>query len=233
MEEQDLDQHFMIDNRLLDRIVKYANLKSDDVVLEIGPGRGTLTKLLIKKSHVIAVELDFELFKKLIEIKTDNLILRYGNALNLMKNIYFNKLVANIPYSISEPLFKKIMITQPELVVITTGINFVDFVKNSKVLSLIYDYEIKEEVKGSSFYPPPRTKSVILCLKIKTDKIALFFQDLLKQHDKKLKNAILKSFTGIFTKNEVREKVKDFDSLDKSPINMSVEDIERLEKIIC
>jgi 16S rRNA (adenine1518-N6/adenine1519-N6)-dimethyltransferase len=232
MEKQNLDQHFMIDKELLTRIVNYADLKETDIVLEIGAGKGALTKLLIKKTQVKAIELDSELFKELEKINSENLSLKQGNALSLIKNIHFNKIVANIPYSISEPLIKKILIKQPELVVLTTGINFLSYLDKNELLKLIYDYEVKEKVSRKCFYPQPNTESMILYLKLKNDKIALFFQELLSQHDKKLKNALLKSFENTLTKNETREKIKGFDSLEKSPINISNKDIEELKNII-
>lgn len=233
MEKQDLDQHYMIDNKLLKRIVNYANLKPNDIVLEIGAGKGALTKLLIKKCQVIAIELDNELYEELKKIQSENLFLRQGNALDLVKDIHFNKIVANIPYSISEPLIKRILTKQPEEVVLTTGINFIDYIENNELLKLVYDYEIKEKVSKKSFYPQPNTESIILYLKIKNNKIALFFQDLLRQHDKKLKNALLRSFKESFTKNEVREKIRHIENKEKSILNINKKDLEEIKKLIC
>ena len=63
-------QNFLIDKNILDKIVKEADLKKTDIVLEIGPGLGTLTLELVKKAKkVIAVEID----KKLVEILKSNL----------------------------------------------------------------------------------------------------------------------------------------------------------------
>ena len=75
--------------------------------------------------------------------------------------------------------------------------------------------------------------NIILYLKIKNNKIALFFQDLLRQHDKKLKNALLRSFKESFTKNEVREKIRHIENKEKSILNINKKDLEEIKKLIC
>ena len=58
------EQHFCIDNNLIQNLVKAAELDKEDVVLEIGPGKGILTRELAKKARkVIAVEIDITLKK--------------------------------------------------------------------------------------------------------------------------------------------------------------------------
>ncbi|MHC4267081.1 MAG: 16S rRNA (adenine(1518)-N(6)/adenine(1519)-N(6))-dimethyltransferase RsmA [Planctomycetota bacterium] len=120
-------QNFLIDQNLLQFIVKTAELSCDDVVLEIGAGTGSLTRLIAKKArHVFAVELDRKLFEILNETLKD-----YNNVTTVNKDIlkskhhihpeildsisdYINtssvtdtlcvKVISNLPYYISTPI---------------------------------------------------------------------------------------------------------------------------------
>ena len=67
--KKSLGQHFLFDTKIRDSIVKAAQLKSHDLVLEIGPGKGFLTKELIKNcGEVIAVEIDDRLVEVLQQV---------------------------------------------------------------------------------------------------------------------------------------------------------------------
>jgi 16S rRNA (adenine1518-N6/adenine1519-N6)-dimethyltransferase len=109
-----LGQNFLIDKNVLRKIIDSAQLKSTDVVLEVGPGIGTLTQELAKHAEkVIAVEKD----KKMVNILTDVLIA--SNATNVQivnadilryKLLTTNyKLIANIPYYLTSPLIRKFL----------------------------------------------------------------------------------------------------------------------------
>ncbi len=235
MNKEILDQHFMIDNSLIKRIIGYSELKEKDVVLEIGPGKGVLTDKILEQARVIAVELDKDLYYELKDKYKENSNIRLINS-NALKEILkwdFNKIVSNIPYSISEPLIIKILIKQPEIVVITTGINFKTYLEANKLLNMLYEYEIKEEVPKKSFYPSPNTESIVVKLKLKHTKESGLFKELLVQYDKKLKNALINIFNGKFTKNQVRDKISSFKSKNKSILNMPDEEIDSLTKIFC
>lgn len=101
-----LGQHFLIDRNLLARIGELACLQADDVVLEVGPGRGILTRYLAERvEHVHAIEIDRSLEPALSDIP--RLTLRFGDALALDVSTLDpppGKLVANLPYSIATPL---------------------------------------------------------------------------------------------------------------------------------
>src|SRR5580704_2694659 len=104
-----LGQHFLIDQNIARKIVQIADVKQDETVLEIGPGRGILTRLLIQQAkRVVAVELDRDLYDILGEEFCDvsNLSLIYGDALEYTYEAIEGpfKVVANLPYSITTPL---------------------------------------------------------------------------------------------------------------------------------
>ena len=65
--KKSLGQNFLENKEIIDKIIKASDLKSDDVVLEVGPGKGILTQELIRQAgKVIAIELDSELSKLLL-----------------------------------------------------------------------------------------------------------------------------------------------------------------------
>ena len=102
-----LGQHFLVDENILGVIGRLAELQPDDVVLEIGPGLGVLTRYLAQRvAHVHAVELDASLEPYVRDAGT-NVTLHLGDALRLDLRTLApgaNKLVANLPYNIATPL---------------------------------------------------------------------------------------------------------------------------------
>jgi 16S rRNA (adenine1518-N6/adenine1519-N6)-dimethyltransferase len=103
-----LGQHFLSHPSILERIVSAAQLDPDDLVVEIGPGHGLLTKLLSGRvNKVIAIELDEKLYEKLQSKFPEytNIELVRGDALLYPYEILPDfKVVANIPYYITTPL---------------------------------------------------------------------------------------------------------------------------------
>src|SRR5215471_3103744 len=97
-------QHFLADPNILGVIERLAELGPDDVVLEIGPGEGVLTRYLAERvARVRAVEIDRDLEPALREI-APNVDLVFGDALQLDLPQDATKLVANLPYNVATPL---------------------------------------------------------------------------------------------------------------------------------
>jgi 16S rRNA (adenine1518-N6/adenine1519-N6)-dimethyltransferase len=105
-----LGQHFLADENILGVIGRLAELAGDDVVLEIGPGLGVLTRFLARRvAHVHAVEVDRRLEDGLQRALAGatNIDLRFGDALRLDLGALDpppTKLVSNLPYNIATPL---------------------------------------------------------------------------------------------------------------------------------
>jgi len=105
-----LGQHFLVDENILHVIGRLADLRPDDVVLEVGPGLGILTRYLAARVRLVhAVEIDRSLAAPIGEALKDleNVALRFGDALRLDLGALEPpplKLVANLPYSIATPL---------------------------------------------------------------------------------------------------------------------------------
>ena len=116
-----LGQHFLVDRNLLAVIERLANLSSDDVVLEVGPGLGVLTTFLADRvRHVHAIELDRRLEAPLgdaLDGRT-NVDLVFGDALAVDLGALEpppSKLVANLPYNVATPLVAETLIGVPTL----------------------------------------------------------------------------------------------------------------------
>jgi 16S rRNA (adenine1518-N6/adenine1519-N6)-dimethyltransferase len=104
--KKELGQHFLVDENILGVIGRLAELESDDVVLEIGPGLGVLTRFLAERVALVhAVEIDRSLESHLAGIP--NLRLELGDALALdLADLEPppRKLVSNLPYSVATPI---------------------------------------------------------------------------------------------------------------------------------
>ena len=97
-------QHFLRDPNILEVIGRLAELGPDDVVLEIGPGQGVLTRYLAERvGRVQAIEIDRALEPALSALP-DNVDVSFGDALQLELPQDATKLVANLPYNVATPL---------------------------------------------------------------------------------------------------------------------------------
>ena len=107
--KKELGQHFLVDDNILGVIGRLAALDPVDVLLEIGPGLGVLTRYLADRTaHVHAVELDRSLEPQLAELDSrPNVDLHFGDALKLdlaALDPRPTKLVANLPYNVATPI---------------------------------------------------------------------------------------------------------------------------------
>ena len=112
-------QHFLHNPEIIKNIVNKSGVTSTDIVLEIGPGNGNLTHLLLEQSRkTIALELDPRMISELIKrfprhsSKGQKLTLIRGDAIKT-KWPYFDLCVANLPYQISSPVVFKLLSHRP------------------------------------------------------------------------------------------------------------------------
>ncbi|MFH1012568.1 MAG: 16S rRNA (adenine(1518)-N(6)/adenine(1519)-N(6))-dimethyltransferase RsmA [Candidatus Peregrinibacteria bacterium] len=169
-----LGQHFLVDEEALERIVGAADLLSDDVVVEVGPGTGFLTERLIPRAaRVVAVEYD----AKMVEILKErfpgvsNLELVHQDALQFPVPRGPYKVVANIPYYITSPLLKHFLQadSRPGLMVLLVQKEVAEKVCGISGKSMITvetqvfgKPEIMGIVPAESFFPAPEVDSAIL-----------------------------------------------------------------------
>jgi 16S rRNA (adenine1518-N6/adenine1519-N6)-dimethyltransferase len=130
----------------------------------------------------------------------------------------FNKIVANIPYAISEPLFKKLLKTKFDLAVLLTGENFYQLLQEESKWSiaakLYFEVEKIIDVPRDSFEPRPRVDSVLIKITPRTTELnnkEKVLKELFNQNDKKLKNALMFALMRVFklTKNQAKEKMEE------------------------
>jgi len=113
MPKKRLGQHFLSDPSILKRIVQAARLESEDLVVEIGPGPGRLTRILAGAvRRVIAIELDEALYRALRDeyAQEESIEVVYGDALEYpYEDLPEFKVVANIPYYITTPIIFRLL----------------------------------------------------------------------------------------------------------------------------
>jgi 16S rRNA (adenine1518-N6/adenine1519-N6)-dimethyltransferase len=229
-----LGQSFMVDEKLMLRMMDYAELKSTDTVLEIGAGLGFLTELLAEKAgKILAIELDRKLIKILNEKLAFNekIEIIQGDFLKLKINGY-NKVISNPPYSLSSNILFKILESPLECAVLTLQSEFAErLVANPgdesygrlTVMAFVKsEVELMENVPRTAFFPIPEVSSKVV--KIKPKKIELsipnwhIFEEtvriLFTQRNRKLKNAL-----------EVFGKVKKIENF--KPIIQNIPFLER------
>ena len=174
-----LGQHFLIDQSALEGVIEAADVQKSDVVLEIGAGLGSLTRLLaIHACTVLAVELDSKLISPLEDVIASfpNVEIIQGDILllnlNQLMNVSGFLVIANIPYYITSTLIRNLLETSrpPRRLVLTLQREVAERICASpgkmSVLALsvqVYGKpDIMAFIPSAVFYPPPNVDSAIL-----------------------------------------------------------------------
>jgi len=206
-----LGQNFTVNSDILQRLVSYASLTKDDVVLEVGAGFGFLTKLLSREcKKVVAIEVDPPLVSFLRKYlpSLQNVELIEGNILNIsLPN--FDKVVSTPPYSISSPLLFRLLENKFDFAVLILQKEFAERLAASvgtkdygRLTVTIYyraDVELLGIVPRTMFYPPPDVDSMMVRLKPRVPPFyvedeTIFFElvrTLFTQRNKKVRNALI------------------------------------------
>jgi len=175
MAKQRFGQHFLIDLSVASREVGYAKLTNDDIVLEIGPGLGVITRLLAQKAkQVIAIEIDQRLVDKLKTALPENVTLISGDALSIDFQTLprFTKIVSNLPFKISSPITFKFLESSFSRAILIYQKDFAERLvalpgkKEYSRLTVGVTYKahcrILEDVSRSCFSPAPKVDSSIV-----------------------------------------------------------------------
>lgn len=234
-------QNFLINEGIINRIIKSLNVSSFDYVVEIGPGLGSLTSQIIKDSkNVIAVDADRDMITVLNDLYSNysNLKLIQSDFLKYDPNLdstFNNRLfVGNLPYNITSELieyflkcdFKKMAIMVQKEVALK-----LDYQENKKECSYLgaflktfCNYQLITMVDSSSFYPQPKVDSAFVSFdKIKEIEFDLYpiYKALFKDPNKVISNCLKQSQkykNFILTNNEMlsyRARQLDVDTLYK------------------
>ncbi len=188
-----LGQNFLVDDEVVSKIVESADISKEDLVIEIGPGLGTLTNELLKKAKkVIAIELDntmieilqdrFSLYNNIEIINQDILKVDLNEIIKKEKEengIKHTKIVANLPYYITTPIIMKLLEEKGEFESITVMIQKEVAERlcetpggklgGAITYSVYYYSEAQKvlEVPHTSFIPEPEVDSEVINLKIR------------------------------------------------------------------
>jgi 16S rRNA (adenine1518-N6/adenine1519-N6)-dimethyltransferase len=172
-----LGQNFLTDPTALNRVVAAGDPGPEDIVLEIGPGLGSLTRLLARRAgHVIAVELDADLIPLLQEVIAgfSNVQIIQGDILEvdlpMLPPGYL--VIANIPYYITSTLIRRLLENdlRPRRLVLTLQYEVAERIcalsgKMSLLALSVQVYgqpEISARIPAGAFYPPPQVDSAVL-----------------------------------------------------------------------
>ena len=213
--KKSLGQNFLIDKNVISKIVTEISACNDDLIVEIGPGRGALTKELKKyNSNILCYELDRDLKNILQELEDDKTKIVWqdflkSNIKDDIKDIKYNKLfiVGNLPYYITTPIIEHIMdsnINFEKLVIMVQKEVADRFLASphskeygyiTVVLNYYFDISKVTDVSKYAFKPVPKVESTVLRLIPKSNKEELdfdkyknFLKTCFKQKRKTLKN---------------------------------------------
>lgn len=219
------DQFFLTEESILKKIVGFAELKKQDVVLEVGAGIGNLTAELAKNAgRVIAFEID-KRFKHFLSKLPKNVDIHYENAWEFVqmhgkfrKKKEYNKVVSNLPYSFMEPFSHNLTFVDYDKVILLVPEKFLRKSEKRGVFESFFSPKVLLKVPKEKFYPVPRTDSVLIDLvklpdPLETKNLGRFLRQYMYQHEDQLvKNSLMEGLIKYarivnskeLTKNEAR-----------------------------
>jgi 16S rRNA (adenine1518-N6/adenine1519-N6)-dimethyltransferase len=240
-----LDQHFLIDKDVESKFIEEASLSKNDIIVEIGPGKGIISDKIAKKvKHLTCIEKDRKLSCYLDNLTKNNLNVSviYDNALKT----YIpkcDKIITSLPYSIIEPFIEKLIKCDFKEALLIVGNNYASKVitKEPNKLSLLTNcfFKIEKimEITPDSFEPKPRVMSAMIRLKPISsidliDNFSLFiFREIFFNRTKKVKNSLIEAFIRykkindlIFTQKQSKKLLEKLD-LEKSLLESNIENI--------
>jgi 16S rRNA (adenine1518-N6/adenine1519-N6)-dimethyltransferase len=169
--QKKLGQNFLKSKLIAKFIVDSAKISKNNLVLEIGTGRGILIPYLVETgARIISIENDKKLFHEMVEKfgNLDNLNLKYGDGFKINQN--FSILVSNLPYSQSRTAVEWLLQKKFTRAIVMLQKDFVQKLvesgKNRRAISILTAYgfniEILKHVKKHNFLPIPKIDSVII-----------------------------------------------------------------------
>lgn len=225
-----LGQNFLIDPTALESVVQAANISERDVVLEIGPGLGSLTRYLaVLARTVVAIEIDPNLIAPLRKVTNQyrNIEIIQGDILTLPVEKLIPSsnylVVANIPYYITSAIIRRLLSTdnRPKRMILTVQYEVAKRIcampGNLSLLALSVQVfgspSLYARIPASSFYPVPKVDSAIICIDLNLEPVIpiqsldAFFslaQAGFSQKRKTLRNALS---SGLHQKTNIVEEI--------------------------
>lgn len=237
-----LGQHFLNDRSVIERIVSFAELKTDDRVLEIGPGTGILTAALAARGVcVYAVEVDPDLARAL-RGRAPNVQVINADALTVILPDY-NKIVSNLPYQISSKISYRLLSRPFELAILMFQKEFAermmappgskDYGRLGMVAGFFCQIEILEGIPRTAFRPVPEVDSSIVRLRprerqeVDPGVFMRLVETLFRNRRKKVKK-------GLAAFGIEREILADLDAslLDRRPEELAPDEVAGIAKFV-
>ena len=191
---KDLGQNFLIDDNIVNQIVESSDITNQDLVIEIGPGLGTLTKKILDVAgYVVAIELDdrmvsilkdrFSLYTNFELLHDDILKVDLKKLIDEKKGKNTNvKIVANLPYYITTPIIMKLLedkLDKVESITVMVQKEVADRITaypgeklSGAITYSVYYYAKADEicfVSKDCFIPVPKVDSKVISLSIRKD----------------------------------------------------------------
>ena len=242
-------QNFLNDKEeILNKIIEVSNINEESEILEIGPGQGALTALLVervKKLTCIEIDKDLENGLRKKFDKKENYSLVMGDVLEVDFKKYLNagtKVVANIPYYITSPIINKIIenkdLIDEAYIMVQKEVGERICAKSGKersVLTLAVEYYGEANylftIPREFFNPIPNVDSAFISIKFYKDKRYedkmsedLFFKYIKAAFSNKRKNIVNNFSTLGYSKNEIKELLQELEvSENERAENISIE----------
>jgi len=239
-------QHFLTDRSILRRIVEFAHIDRTDTIVEIGPGKGALTReLAAVASRVIAIEIDKDLIPALRSDMPPNVDIVAADALAVEFPAGPFRLVGNLPYNIATPLFKRFIEHRDRIVNVTVMVQKEVAERMSArpniraygPLSILIQYYATVTygftVRSGAFKPKPQVDSAVIHLEWKPNvSDALPFTNFVHQafslRRKKLVNNLVRMFPSL-SREEVLRRIQSAGiQADVRPEALSVDEFFRV-----
>ena len=179
-------QNFLVDNNLLEKIIKTINIKDTEHVLEIGPGQGALSEKLVEVAKSLSmVEIDPDLIERLkVHEKLSGLTIINQDILKVdLESLSIDSpvVVGNIPYNITSPIIfwlidhfdhwdRAYLMVQKEVAQrLTASIGTKDYSRVTVMTSLFFDIEICFSISPNVFLPKPKVQSAFISITKRSD----------------------------------------------------------------
>ncbi|WP_455645692.1 16S rRNA (adenine(1518)-N(6)/adenine(1519)-N(6))-dimethyltransferase RsmA [Methanosphaera sp.] len=251
--DKNKSQNYLIDNNKLKKILENADIQSDETILEIGAGIGTLTIPMAKKAKkVITIEKDpiiaDVLKQRIIKEKLSNIEVIREDALKI-DFPEFDKMVSNLPYQISSPVTFKLLNYPFKKAILMYQLEFAkrmqakpdthEYSRLSVALYFRADIQIIDTLPPEAFIPKPKVNSAVIELVPKENNITQIFDDttraLFQHRNKKARKALIKSAHELKSnKKELKPKLDDIENplLDEKVFKLTPENIKEISEII-
>jgi len=231
--KKNLGQNFLADKHIQQKIIQACDLKSEDVVVEIGPGQGVLTRLIAPHvKRLICVETDRDLIGPL-RMSFPNVLI--GNPVEIIHADFLKwdmshlpdgiKVIGNIPYYISTPIIEKLIEDRTKLsaAFLTVQLEFggrltakaggKDYGSLSCFVQYYADIKMLFKIKNTCFKPVPKVDSCFLRLMMRSQPEELasdeeFLFELIQKAFQQRRKTIVNSLKGLVGKEKLEESLE-------------------------